>query len=72
MKLDAYLNYDPRRTVNIDPRSRAYLAPITTPNLNGINPENNLVQHDIFDHHRDAPYMGSADPDRQLATRQGM
>ncbi|MCJ1404015.1 hypothetical protein MMC11_007239 [Xylographa trunciseda] len=72
MKLDAYLNYDPRRTVGTDPRSRAYLAPINTPNLDGLQLDSNLLQHDIFEQHRNAPYMGCADPCRQSARRLGI
>ena len=72
MRMDAYLNIDGRQTVKTDPRSRAYLAPINTPDYNGLQSNDGLIQHDIFEHHRDAPYMGCADPERQLARRQGV
>ena len=72
MKLDAYLNFDPRRTPGTDPRNRAYLAPINTPNFDGLQSQSGLLQHDIFEQHRNAPYLGYADPNRQTAKRQGM
>ncbi|KAG8526104.1 uncharacterized protein KY384_000097 [Bacidia gigantensis] len=72
MKIDAYLNYDPRRVSNVDPRNRAYFGPISTPNYDSLGLDDGPLQHDIFEHHRDAPYMGCADPLRQLNQRQGV
>ena len=72
MKIDAFLNYDPRLRGFLDPQTRAYLAPITTPNFDGLQMHNGLVQHDIFEHLRDPPYMSDHDRYRVLPQRQGM
>ena len=72
MKLDAYLNYDSRRANTPDPRDRAYLAPINTPDYQSLGLEDGPLQHDIFEHHSEAPYMGSVDLTRQSSQRQGM
>ena len=72
MTVDAYLNYAPRLTDKSNPQDRAYVAPITVPNLDGLQLDNGLVQHDIFDAHRDAPYMSNADRYRVQESRQGI
>ncbi|KAG8527297.1 uncharacterized protein KY384_008041 [Bacidia gigantensis] len=72
MKLDAFLNYDQRQTVAQDPRLRAYLAPITTPNYDALKMDADLVQHDIFDQLRDTPFMARADRYRTQPSNQGI
>ena len=72
MKLDAYLNSGPQYVSQSDPRERAYLAPFNAPNFQGLMFDENNLQHDIFEHHASAPYMGSTDRYRKLPQRQGM
>lgn len=72
IKIDAYLNYDQRQVVSTDPRQRAYLAPINTPNYDSLKLDGDLVQHDIFEHSRDPPFMSHADRGRTQASKQGI
>lgn len=72
MTIDAYLNIDPSLISPIDPNDRAYLAPITTPNLPGLRLDNTLIQHDIFEDIRGAPYETCADRYRKTRSRQGV
>ena len=72
MKLDAFINQDPRLRGEGDPQSRAYFAPITTPNFDGLSMRKGLIQHDIFENLREAPYLCDHDRYRVIPRRQGM
>ena len=62
MKIDAYVNYGPDRQMGYGNNpDRAYLSPITQPNFEALKLDSDLIQHDIFDHHRTAPYRAFAD-----------
>ena len=72
MRLDVYLNYAPRLKVATDPRQRAYLAPIQQPNFKPLSHSDSLLQHDIFEHTHNRPYMSTADPYRKDDSRTGI
>lgn len=69
--VDAYLNYDPSIQPSQSP-DRAYLAPLTTPNFESLQLDSGLIQHDIFDDLRDAPYLSNRERTRALTSRQGI
>ena len=72
MSVDAYINYGRAVEVNTEPQNRAYLAPISAPDLQGLRMKSNFVQHDVFEATRDAPYLSCSDRYRRLESRQGM
>ena len=72
MKLDVYLNYGRRLYVDTPSQQRAYIAPISAPDFQGLQMKSGLVQHDIFEDTRQAPYLCSTDRYRRLDSRKGM
>ena len=69
--VDAYLNHDPSIQPSQSP-DRAYLAPLTTPNFESLQLDNGLIEHDIFEDLRNAPYLASRARTRALKSRQGI
>ncbi|KAL8707281.1 MAG: hypothetical protein Q9220_007665 [cf. Caloplaca sp. 1 TL-2023] len=73
IKVDAFVIYPQPKVPHTTPDNPgAYLAPNPAPNFEALKLDSTLVQHDIFEQIREAPYLSAGDPERQRFDRSGI